>query len=217
MFTGIIETSLEVSERREDGVNLVLSLDLPSDWAESVRVGDSIAISGCCLTVAKLEKTRATFELVSETLALTNLGDISLGEMVNVERAMPANGRFDGHIVQGHVDAVGTISDIVNEGGERRVRLTAPQEFLDECVHKGSVCIDGISLTIAELNDEILGVAIIPHTWELTNLKSRRVGDRVNLEADVVGKYVKRMLTKMLDERGDSGITVDFLREKGFA
>jgi riboflavin synthase len=147
-----------------------------------------------------------TFEAIPETLKLTNLGALKKGSPVNVERALKAGARLDGHLVQGHVDQVGTIEEIKVNKGERRVKVKCGVEFAQQCVRKGSVCLDGISLTIAELGPDSFTVAIIPHTWEVTNLRARKVGDEVNLEADTVGKYVlahmARMFPKsMIDEK----------------
>jgi riboflavin synthase len=147
-----------------------------------------------------------TFEAIPETLKLTNLGALKKGSLVNVERALKAGARLDGHLVQGHVDGVGSISEIKAGKGERRVKVKCGGDFAKQCIHKGSVCLDGISLTIAELGADWFTVAIIPHTWEVTNLRVRKVGDEVNLEADALGKYVlahmQRMFAKsVIDEK----------------
>lgn len=198
MFTGIVEAALAVVEIAPAKGVTRLTLDLSSlADAATVKLGDSVAINGCCLTVAKRAKDRATFEAIPETLKLTNLGTLKKGSLVNVERALKAGARLDGHLVQGHVDGVGSIAEIKVNKGERRVKVKCGGEFARQCVHKGSVCLDGISLTIAELGPDWFTVAIIPHTWEVTNLRGRKAGDEVNLEADTIGKYVLAHMQRM--------------------
>lgn len=215
MFTGIVEAAVPITSVSPMGGVVRIVLALPDDWRGGVKLGDSIAINGCCLTVAALGGVDATFEAVPETMRLTNLGDLRAGSVVNLERAMLAGARLDGHLVQGHVDQVGRIASVIEAGGEWRVTVDAGAAFCNQCVHKGSVCIDGISLTIAELTATTLTVAIIPHTWKITALSHRKPGDRVNLEADVIGKYVQRQLAAIFGVT--SGITVDLLRKHGFA
>jgi riboflavin synthase len=198
MFTGIVEASLQVIEIAPSKGVTRLTLDLSSlEGSGTVKLGDSVAINGCCLTVSKLAKGRATFEAIPETLKLTNLGALKKGSHVNIERALKADARLDGHLVQGHVDQVGTIKEIKVNKGERRVKVNCGGGFARQCVLKGSVCIDGISLTIAELGSDWLIVAIIPHTWDVTNLRTRKAGNRVNLEADSIGKYVLAHMQRM--------------------
>ncbi|CAG1001013.1 partial riboflavin synthase, partial [Anaerolineae bacterium] len=191
-----------------------LTLDLSSlVESQALKLGDSVAINGCCLTVAKLAKGRATFEAIPETLKLTNLGALKKGSLVNAERALKAGARLDGHLVQGHVDQVGTIEEIKVNQGERRVKVKCGVEFGQQCVRKGSVCLDGISLTIAELGPDSFTVAIIPHTWEVTNLRARKAGDEVNLEADTVGKYVLAHMQRMFPK---STIDEKLLKRAGY-
>ncbi len=219
MFTGIVESAISIQSVEPQGGITRLTLDLsPLPEAETIKIGDSIALNGCCLTVAELAKNgpkgpRATFEAIPETLRLTNLGDLKPGGLVNVERALRFGSRMDGHMVQGHVDQVGAIGDIVEHKGERRLRIQCGEDFARQCVLKGSVCLDGISLTIAALDRDSLTVAIIPHTWAVTNLASRVQGQRVNLEADVIGKYVLAQMGRMFP-KGDVG--EDTLRRAGF-
>ncbi|MCC6574886.1 MAG: riboflavin synthase [Planctomycetes bacterium] len=215
MFTGIVEAALPITEARDSSGLRRISVDLSSlAGAKSIKVGDSVALNGCCLTVARLAKTTATFEAVPETLKLTNLGDLEAGSLVNVERAMLAGSRLDGHMVQGHVDATGAIASIKKAGGERRVAIACGEEFARQCVIKGSVCVDGISLTIAELGADSFTVAIIPHTWDVTNLRERKVGERVNLEADVIGKYVIAQLGRMTAKK--SRVDEALMKKAGF-
>lgn len=211
MFTGIIEAALPVSHARDAGGVRRIGLDLEPlrDW-QSVKLGDSVALNGCCLTVAALERTLATFEAVPQTLIRTNLGALEPGALVNVERAMQAGARLDGHLVQGHVDCTALVGEVAHNGGEWRVRVDCGVDFARQCIERGSVCIDGISLTIAELAAVDFTVAIIPHTREVTSIRAWARGTRVNLEADMIGKYVRRHLQAV------GGVTPDLLRKAGF-
>lgn len=213
MFTGIVEHAIPVGRVSTDGDLGRIEIDLSAldEWT-SVKPGDSVALNGCCLTVAGLDKGIATFEAIPETLRLTSLGDIQAGASVNVERAMKAGARFDGHLVQGHVDGVGEVAAIDEVGGEWRVTIDCGREFAGQCVLKGSVCIDGVSLTIAGLTDDALTVAIVPHTRKVTNIRTWRQGTRVNLEADVIGKYVRRHFEGMAGGQ----VSEDLLRRAGF-
>lgn len=213
MFTGIVEAAIAVHQARDGGGLRRITLDLGGlkDW-QAIKLGDSVALNGCCLTVANLDGSRATFEAVPQTLSLTNLGELKAGDLVNVERAMLAGSRLDGHLVQGHVDQVAAVGGIAERGGEWRVRIDCGAEFAAQCVERGSVCVDGISLTIADLGPAGFTLAIIPHTREVTNIKGWRQGSRVNLEADVIGKYVRRQMQQMA-----GGVNSELLRRAGFA
>lgn len=214
MFTGIVEAALPL-QSVTDGAVRRMQLDLGSlTEAHTIKLGDSVALNGCCLTVAELDDTKATFEAVAETLKLTSLGALRVGQLVNVERAMKAGSRLDGHLVQGHVDQVGTVASISDQGGEWRVGIDCGEEFARQCVHKGSVCVDGISLTIAALQRTGFTLAIIPHSRQITNIRSWQPGTLVNLEADVIGKYVRRHLTTSAEAR--AGLDTDLLRRSGF-
>lgn len=213
MFTGIVEAAVAVHQARDgDGLRrITLDLAALKDW-QTIKLGDSVALNGCCLTVANLDGSKATFEAVPQTLSLTNLGGLKAGDLVNVERAMLAGSRLDGHLVQGHVDQVAAVGGITERGGEWRVRIDCGSEFALQCVERGSVCVDGISLTIADLGPAGFTLAVIPHTREVTNIRAWRVGTRVNLEADVIGKYVRRQLSQMA-----GGVTPELIRRAGFA
>jgi riboflavin synthase len=193
MFTGIIEQAGEVKTVRvsPEGARLEVAA---GPLAAGVRIGDSVAVNGACLTVVRLEGERLSFDAVNETLRRTNLGALSPGERVNLERPLAAGGRLDGHIVQGHVDAVAALAGVSEEGDSRRLRFQAPEDLLRFVVEKGSIAVDGISLTVAAVGGDWFEVVIIPHTWEVTNLGARRPGDRVNLEVDILAKYVARLL-----------------------
>ena len=193
MFTGIIEQvgTVKTIERADEHVNLTIET---IDWMLSdVLTGSSMAINGACLTVVERIDNTATFNIVYETMRKTSLGHLAEGDAVNLERAMPANGRFDGHIVQGHVDASGTIASIRQLDNSYIIYIDVPRDLMRYIVHKGSICVDGISLTVVDAEDKTFSVSIIPHTWENTNLGQKRAGDPVNIETDVIAKYVERM------------------------
>lgn len=189
MFTGIVQALGQVRGLE----NLILEVDAPSTFApEGYDEGESIAINGVCLTVVGFDPLR--FDLSEETLARTDLGDLKAGDSVNLERAMTANARFGGHIVQGHVDATGELVDIEPQEGSSVYRFRIPVEYARYLIDKGSITIDGISLTVVRPEGDTFETWIIPHTLANTNLGTRKVGDRVNLEFDVIAKYVERLL-----------------------
>lgn len=192
MFTGIVEqigSVLDVAEQAE-GRRLVLS----GQGLVDVPVGASIAVNGVCLTAVKVEDERVTVEVIPETLNRTNLGEVGTGGRVNLERPMRADGRFDGHIVQGHVDGVGVVSAINHDDGGTLMTVEAPAGLMAFIVEKGSITVDGVSLTVAAMTERSFSVALIPHTLEFTTLGLRKPGDTVNLENDVIAKYVERLL-----------------------
>lgn len=192
MFTGLVEEVGRVVAMREGEM---LSLDIAcATVAEGVRVGDSVSVNGACLTVGEVEGETLTFYAMPETLRRTSLGELEAGGVVNLERAMSAGERFGGHIVQGHVDGVGEVLGVRPEGDAEIWEFGAPPEVLRYTVEKGSVCVDGISLTVVSVGDRSFTVSILPQTKNNTNLSRRRPGDRVNLESDVIGKYVERLL-----------------------
>jgi len=195
LFTGIIEAvgTLAALEPRGSQVGVVIDAHAMID---GVRIGDSIAVNGTCLTVTRIDAGRLHFDAVHETLDRTALGDQRVGARVNLERAMRADGRLDGHIVQGHVDGTGRVADLARDGDDVRFAVECGPEIARYLVPKGSVAIDGVSLTVVDVSDAGFDVALIPHTLAETNLGDRRLGDRVNLEADVLGKYVVRYLER---------------------
>jgi riboflavin synthase len=190
MFTGLIESVGRVGSlaRTERGVRMRIQTELAPD----LSLGDSLATNGVCLTVVDKTTQDVAMDVSPETLRVTTLGDLETGSLVNLERPMRADGRFGGHIVQGHVDATGLISAIEPEGEFYRLVVAYPAALAPYFIHKGSVAVDGISLTIADLGDDSLAIQIIPHTWTHTNLSAAGPGTRVNLECDLVGKYVMR-------------------------
>ncbi len=200
MFTGIIERVGSVGAVERRGSTLRIEIDA-GPVAEGVRIGDSVAVNGGCLTVTAAVGERLSFEAVAETLDRTALGDLVAGSRVNLERALRADGRFDGHIVQGHVDGTGRVRELRREGDDVRLLVDCAAELAGQLVEKGSVAIDGVSLTVAGVSGKGFEVALIPHTLEATTLGALRPSDRVNLEADVLGKYVKRYLDRVVSER----------------
>jgi riboflavin synthase len=193
VFTGIVETTGHVKRAEptsSGGTQLVIGTGLAADLA----VGASLALNGCCLTATSVNGAEIRFDLLGETLRRTNLGDLKRGDIINLERPMQANGRFDGHLVQGHIDTTSQVESIEPAGNDHRLEIALPEEFSRYVVFKGSVAVDGISLTVAELHPDRFVLWIIPHTWQVTNLHQRKPGDRVNLEFDLIAKYVERML-----------------------
>ena len=223
MFTGIIEETGKV-EAVAKGSNSAVITIAAAKVLEDTKIGDSIAVNGVCLTVTSISGRKFNADVMAETLRRSSLGLLKHGSKVNLERAMAANGRFGGHIVSGHIDGVGVISSFEKEDNAVWVEIEAPAKILRYIVEKGSIAIDGISLTVAKLTDRSFAVSVIPHTGEETTLLNRNPGDIVNLENDIVGKYVERLMNfktydrdNKSEERNNSdSITMDFLNEKGF-
>jgi riboflavin synthase len=192
MFTGIVEETGEVvgRERTDGGLRLRVS----ASFCEELSVGQSIAVSGACLTVEEYDEASFELFLSAETVERTYLGDLEVGDPVNLERALPADGRFDGHFVQGHVDGTAEVVGVERVGEDWTFTFSLPAGTERYVVQKGSVCVDGISLTVADLREGEFDVAIIPETYRLTNLASKSAGDPVHLEVDVVAKYVESLV-----------------------
>jgi riboflavin synthase len=198
LFTGLVEGTGRLISVEEDGMaRLAINA---GHLAVGIGMGDSVSVNGACLTVNEMEGEILIFYAMPETLRRTALGDLAEGDLANLERAMTPETRFGGHIVQGHVDGVGEVLAVQPEGGAEIWEFSAPVDVLKYAVVKGSVCVDGISLTIVSLKENSFTVSILPHTKEATNLRNLSVEDRVNLEADVIGKYVERLLTPQLDK-----------------
>ncbi|MFN3648103.1 MAG: riboflavin synthase [Armatimonadota bacterium] len=204
MFTGIIEEAGQVLRVQSQDEGARLELEAPAVAAD-VRLGDSVAVNGVCLTVVAHEGPRLAFDAVRETLQRSNLGTLRPGHRVNLERPLRAGGRLDGHLVQGHVDGTGVLSSVVEEGGSHRLRFQALPSLLRYVVEKGSIAVDGISLTVAAVGPDWFEVVIIPHTWQVTNLSGRGLGETVNLEVDILAKYVERLLAGRLPDAGAPG------------
>jgi riboflavin synthase len=197
MFTGlVVETGELISlERLEKSARLVLRAPAIAIGARA-EIGDSIAVNGCCLTVVALDGVRVSFDLLAETLRLTNLGALPPGAKVNLEPALGAHAKLGGHFVQGHVDTTAEVLDFSPHGADFRLEIALPAEFAQYVAFKGSIAVDGISLTLAEVRDASFVCWIIPHTREVTNLATRRNGERVNLEFDLLAKYVERIVAR---------------------
>ena len=214
MFTGIIEALGEVISLipYNEGKVLTLSLPFPKD---QLTIGNSIAVNGVCLTLTKIGKERGSFYLSQTTLSDTNLNDLRSGNIVNLERPLQLNQELGGHLLTGHIDAKGSIEEI--EKGQ--IRLSISEDIRPYLVSKGSIAIDGISLTISSMDVGCIWITIIPHTWENTNLKKRHKGDKVNMETDIIAKYVNRLLkTRQINigETKKKGLTKEALRLSGF-
>lgn len=217
MFTGIVEEVGTMQGVRMGTTSGEIHLKA-SKVLEGTKLGDSIAVNGVCLTVTNMTADGFTADVMPETLRRSNLGQLRSGDPVDLERAMAADGRFGGHLVSGHIDGTGTITQLRREGNAVWVRIQTTPEILRLIVEKGSITIDGISLTVATLGKNDFQVSIIPHTGSETILLSKKPGDMVNLENDIVGKYVEKLLTtpKATESEPESKVTWEFLAENGF-
>jgi len=218
MFTGIIEEIGTIGRIERSGQAMVLTVQA-SKIMDDVKLGDSIAVNGVCLTVTRFDATSFTVDVMPETFRKTNLHELSVGSPVNLERAMPADGRFGGHIVQGHVDGTGVIVGRKREDNAVVYSIRIHDASVsEEIVPRGSITIDGISLTVVRIEDGIVQVSIIPHTLQQTVLQYKREGATVNIETDIIGKYIAHLLTRRGATEGrSSGLTLSMLAENGFA
>ena len=227
MFTGIVEETGSIRSLRLSGSSGKIAIRAKKVLG-GTRIGDSIAVNGVCLTVVSLEKDGFTADVMAETVRRTNLGDTKIGEKVNLERAMAADGRFGGHIVAGHVDGTGTIAGKKKDDNAIWYKIEASPHIMRYVVEKGSITVDGISLTVAKVEDNNFSISAIPHTVSQTVLKDRKEGDIVNLENDIIGKYVEKLLyvqdeetngligARQKDNTKKSTITKDFLAKYGY-
>ena len=208
MFTGIIEETGTVKTITNNSITIEASTVL-----EGTKIGDSISVNGVCLTVTELSSNSFKADVSYETINVTSLKYLNNGSVVNLERAMPADGRFGGHIVSGHIDGKGRCKSVTKENSFYKMLIEIPSELTKYVVKKGSITVDGISLTVAEIRDNNVEIAVIPHTFENTNLKNLKSGDFVNIETDILAKYIEKFLST-----GDNktGISIDFLMENGF-
>ena len=213
MFTGLIEAVCAVKSVRQSEISMLLTIDL-GELAEDGKIGDSIAINGVCLTIARLEGKIATFDLSGETLAKSTLGKLKPSSQVNVERAIKASDRFGGHFVQGHIDGTATIKAVNKRGQFADMKFAAQAELLEAMVVKGSVAVDGISLTIASMDQNSFTIALIPQTLNKTTLSKIKIGDEVNIETDIIVKTIKKQLEKILPQK--QSLTAEKLKELGF-
>ena len=218
MFTGLIEEVGTIQNVRRGARSCVLTIGCKK-VLEGSQIGDSIAVNGVCLTVTNMGGSYYTADVMAETMNRSSLRQLSTGASVNLERAMPANGRFGGHIVSGHIDGTGTVQSIEPDDNAIWYTIAAKPNLLRYIVEKGSITIDGISLTVAYVDEHCFKVSIIPHTQQVTALHDRGVGDIVNLECDIIGKYVEKLLQPATGEeetKKEIGITEDFLKKYGF-
>jgi riboflavin synthase len=213
MFTGLIEQVCKVKSVRRSADAMELTVDLGKLAGQS-KIGDSIAISGACLTVSRLAGNLAAFDVSGETLAKSNLGKLAVGSKVNVELSMKIGDRFGGHIVLGHIDGVAKIKAIDKRGKFADIRFETERELLDQMVVKGSVAVDGISLTIASMEGNCFRVAVIPETLKRTTLGEAKIGNVVNIETDIIVKTIKKQLENILPQ--GQTLTVEKLKQLGF-
>lgn len=223
MFTGIVEEMGSIHSIAKGSKSAVLTI-VADKVLKGSKVGDSIAVNGVCLTVTTIAAGQFTADVMAETLRRSSLGRLTRGSKVNLERAMAVDGRFGGHIVAGHIDGTGTVVSMTPEDNAVWVEIQTTQSILKYIVEKGSIAIDGISLTVAKVTDQSFSVSVIPHTGTETTLLCKKAGDIVNLENDIIGKYVERLMhfeesvvdTHKVTGKNSAGITMDFLMEHGF-
>jgi riboflavin synthase len=213
MFTGIVEEVGKLVSIRQGGESARLTVAAPL-VCQDARLGDSIAINGTCLTIVEIQGDRLSFDAVPETIRRTSLGGLKPGAAVNLERALAVGQRLGGHFVQGHVDGIGTLLSVREEENARILKVGAPADLMRYLLPKGSVAVDGISLTVADVGPDWFTLWIIPHTWANTSLREKRVGDAVNLEADMLAKYIERLLAAR--ETPPPGVTLEALASGGF-
>ena len=192
MFTGLVETTGKITKITQLGEQASYTVEIP--FAKELSLGDSVANNGCCLTVTAANDSSANFDILTQTLKVTSLGHLKEGSVVNLERALRPNDRLGGHFVQGHVDGVGKILDLSTHGQDHRFEVSIPNEIHKYCISKGSLAVDGISLTIAELTEKSAVFWITPHTFQHTHLHTAIIGQPVNLEADLLAKYTEKLL-----------------------
>lgn len=215
MFTGIVEEIGKIQNVIRNTKSSILTIEGDKIF-EDIHIGDSISVNGVCLTVTTFSNNIFTADVMNETLSRSSLGKLKNGSYVNLERAMSANGRFGGHIVSGHIDGTGKIIKIEKDDNAIWYSIKVEDSLMKYIVEKGSIAIDGISLTIAKVSKNDFSVSIIPHTAQETILSHKSVGDIVNIENDVIGKYVEKLITFEKNKKDESNITIDFLMKNGF-
>ena len=213
MFTGIIQAVCQVRSAKSTSVSMVLDVNLAA-MAKQTKIGDSVAINGVCLTISKLKGQTASFDIGAETISKSTLSKLKPAAKVNVELALTASDRLGGHIVQGHVDGTAKIKSIKNSGSYADFTFSTSPMLLDQTILKGSITIDGISLTVASLDDTSFGISVIPTTLKGTTLGTARIGDEVNIETDIIVKTIKSHLNKILSN--NKNLSIDKLRDLGF-
>lgn len=197
MFTGLVESTGEIKKiiASTSESNILIQVD----FADELNLGDSVAVNGCCLTLARKDGSICQFDVLQQTLNVTSLDELQVGDLVNLERALKAGDHLGGHFVQGHVDDTGTLHDLSKQGQDYRLEIKIPKKIHKYCIDKGSLAIDGISLTIAELTQDSAVFWIIPHTYKLTHLHQCKVGKKINLEADLLAKYTEKLLASRFE------------------
>ena len=215
MFTGIIESVQPVHSITESNGCQSIGIPLGED-IKDIQEGDSIAVNGVCLTVSALSHGIARFDVIQETLAVTTLGQWKEGQHVNLERALSVNGRFGGHVVQGHVDGTATVKHINKDPGKHIITVTAESALMRFMIPRGSVAVDGVSLTITEVKDDMFSFSLIPTTLEKTNLTALLVGSQINVEADLISKWINHRLDQTIGQERASSITLEKLQKQGF-
>lgn len=192
MFTGIVEgigTIKEISTKTKNRSAIQMTVNLGKN-SKGLKIGQSVALNGVCLTAIKVDKSNCIFEMIEETTKKTDLGNLKVGGIVNIERSLKAGERLEGHFVLGHVDGVGIIKKILKKPKEVQVWFELPKKLSKYVVKKGSIAVDGISLTVVDIKNNLASVSLIPHTIEVTNFKTKKVGDKLNIETDILGKYI---------------------------
>lgn len=214
MFTGIVEEtgSIRGVRKGEKSASLIVEC---SDIIDGTQIGDSISVNGVCLTVTDIKESCFEADVMPETIRATNLKYLKPGDTVNLERALLASGRFGGHIVSGHIDGTGIISGVKKEDNAVWITIEAAPEILRYIIHKGSIAVDGISLTVQYVDERVFKIAVIPHTRDFTTLQQRKVGYKVNLECDILGKYIEKLVL-WENKKNKSGVTLQYLLENGF-
>jgi riboflavin synthase len=215
MFTGLVEAVLPIQKITPTSTGKSLTINL-GVLSEGTRTGDSICVNGVCLTVSRLSEGIADFDVMNETLRVSTLGGLRRSQQVNLERAMPADGRFGGHLVQGHVDGIGKVVRLLRDTNGTSLWIGAEAELIDLMIPKGSVTINGVSLTLVDVEKTRFSVYLIPTTMKETNLTQLQSGDSVNLEADLISKWIKKRIDAILPEGGEKGLTMEKLRNLGF-
>ncbi|PRX33524.1 riboflavin synthase alpha chain [Orenia metallireducens] len=216
MFTGIVEELGKVKRIQRGSKSIVLVIEA-AKVLEDVKLGDSIATNGVCLTVTSFTEKEFTVDVMPETMRHSSLGDLKVGSEVNLERALRLGDRLGGHLVSGHIDGLGTIKSKKREDNATVITIEAPKNILKYIIHKGSIAIDGVSLTVANLDESSFAISLIPHTSQVTLLGQKEIGAKVNLEVDMIGKYVERMLGSKEDKGNKkSDIDLDLLKDNGF-
>lgn len=216
MFTGIVEEMGTIAGIQKGAKSAVLTIQAQKVFSD-IHIGDSIALNGVCLTVTSFNGNTYTADVMNETLRRSSLGSLTIGSKVNLERAMAANGRFGGHIVSGHIDGTGTITKVEKDDNAIWYTIAAEENLMKYIVEKGSIAIDGISLTVAKRSDMDFAISMIPHTAKETVLSQKKPGDIVNLENDIVGKYIEQLMHyEKKEEKKESRLTKEFLLQAGF-